>query len=172
MAPASTETAAEEEFDYDINHLLNAATICFGFAFLLPAILWMTTQCCMGMKALTLAEWVCLYIASVSQFTPSELLTMSRKDGNVLEMLLCVDTQLSPATRLGPNLMDKDLLWQVFKALSERFASRLGLLKKAHTAEDGTVAIAAEDGEVHTRTQMGAAIRKEPIFSWGCTPFF
>ena len=60
VAPAST-TTAEEEFDYDINHLLNAAYICCGFAFVLPTILWMTTQCCMGMKALTLAEWVCLY---------------------------------------------------------------------------------------------------------------
>jgi hypothetical protein len=63
-------TVAEEEFDYDINHLLHAATICCGFAFVLPTILWMTTYCCMSMNALTLAEWVCLYGYSLVPYLP------------------------------------------------------------------------------------------------------
>jgi hypothetical protein len=74
VAPASTQTAAQEEFDYDINHLLNAAYICCAFGFVLPTILWMTTQCCMGMKALTLAEWVCLYGYSLVPYLPVTLL--------------------------------------------------------------------------------------------------
>ena len=65
-----SSTVAEEEFDYDINHLLHAASICCGFAFLLPVILWMTTSCCMSMNALTLAEWVCLYGYSLVPYLP------------------------------------------------------------------------------------------------------
>ncbi|KAG7355483.1 hypothetical protein IV203_000169 [Nitzschia inconspicua] len=70
----STTTAAEDEFDYDINHLLNAAYICCGFVFVLPTTLWITTQCCMSMKALTLAEWVCLYGYSLVPFLPVAVL--------------------------------------------------------------------------------------------------
>jgi protein YIPF1/2 len=75
-ASSSGETSAEEEFDYDITHLLNAAYICCGFAFVLPTILWITTQCCMSMKALTLAEWVCLYGYSLVPFLPVAVLSI------------------------------------------------------------------------------------------------
>ena len=94
VAPASTTTAAEEEFDYDINHLLNAAYICCGFAFVLPAILWMTTQCCMGMKALTLAEWVCLYGYSLVPFLPVTVICII-PFGIVSWVLLAVATAAS-----------------------------------------------------------------------------
>jgi hypothetical protein len=60
-----------EEFDYDINHLLHAATMCCGYAFVLPTILWVTTQCCMALNALQLVEWVCLYGYSLSPFLPA-----------------------------------------------------------------------------------------------------
>ena len=44
-----------EEFDYDINHLLHAASVLCSYSFVLPTILWVTTQC-MNMQALQLAE--------------------------------------------------------------------------------------------------------------------
>jgi protein YIPF1/2 len=38
--------------------------------------LWITTQCCMSMKALTLAEWVCLYGYSLVPFLPVAVLSI------------------------------------------------------------------------------------------------
>jgi hypothetical protein len=63
-----------EEFDYDINHLLHAASICCGYAFVVPTILWVTTQCCMSMNALQLVEWVCLYGYSLCPYLPAVIL--------------------------------------------------------------------------------------------------
>lgn len=64
-----------DEFDYDINHLLHAASVLFSFAFLLPTILWVTTQFCMGMQALQLVEWLCLYGYSLVPFMPAVFLS-------------------------------------------------------------------------------------------------
>lgn len=64
-----------DEFDYDINHLLHAASILISFAFLLPTILWVTTQCCMGMHALRLVEWICLYGYSLVPYMPAVFLS-------------------------------------------------------------------------------------------------
>eukprot|EP00537_Pseudo-nitzschia_pungens_P000343 CAMPEP_0172358470 /NCGR_PEP_ID=MMETSP1060-20121228/2786_1 /TAXON_ID=37318 /ORGANISM="Pseudo-nitzschia pungens, Strain cf. cingulata" /LENGTH=386 /DNA_ID=CAMNT_0013079701 /DNA_START=156 /DNA_END=1316 /DNA_ORIENTATION=+ len=60
-----------DEFDYDINHLLHAASILISFAFGLPLVLWMTTTCCMSMNALQLAEWLCLYGYSLAPYLPA-----------------------------------------------------------------------------------------------------
>jgi hypothetical protein len=64
---------AEEEFDYDINHLLHAASVLCSYAFGIPFILWITTQC-MNMQALLLVEWVCLYGYSLVPFVPAVVL--------------------------------------------------------------------------------------------------
>jgi protein YIPF1/2 len=93
-ANANTETMAEEEFDYDIRHLLNAAYICCGFAFVLPTILWITTQCCMSMKALTLPEWVCLYGYCLVPYLPVAVLCVFPL-GLVSWILLAIATTIS-----------------------------------------------------------------------------
>jgi len=62
-----------EEFDYDINHLLHAASVLCAFAFGLPVLLWITTQC-LNMQALLLVEWVCLYGYSLVPFMPAVIL--------------------------------------------------------------------------------------------------
>jgi len=64
-----------DEFDYDINHLLHAASILISFAFVLPTILWITTKCCMGMQALQLVEWICLYGYSLVPYMPAVFLS-------------------------------------------------------------------------------------------------
>jgi hypothetical protein len=65
-----------EEFDYDITHLLHAASILTSFAFGLPIILWLTTTCCMSMNALQLVEWICLYGYSLVPFMPAVVLSV------------------------------------------------------------------------------------------------
>ena len=65
-----------EEFDYDINHLIHAASVLMTFAFGLPLILWMTTTCCMNMAALQLAEWLCLYGYSLVPYMPAVMLSV------------------------------------------------------------------------------------------------
>mmetsp|Transcript_75923 Transcript_75923/g.114336 ORF Transcript_75923/g.114336 Transcript_75923/m.114336 type:complete len:331 (+) Transcript_75923:85-1077(+) len=62
-----------DEFDYDMNHLIHAATVLCGFSFVLPTIFWITTQC-MNMQALLLVEWVCLYGYSLTPFLPTVML--------------------------------------------------------------------------------------------------
>jgi len=62
-----------EEFDYDINHLLHAASVLCGYAFVLPSVLWMTTRC-MGIHNILLVDWVCLYGYSLTPFLPAVLL--------------------------------------------------------------------------------------------------
>lgn len=64
-----------EEFDYDINHLLHAATVLISFSLLLPTLFWMTTQCCMGMRALQLVEWICIYGYSLVPYIPAVFLS-------------------------------------------------------------------------------------------------
>uniref|UniRef100_A0A7S4EKZ3 Protein YIPF n=1 Tax=Pseudo-nitzschia australis TaxID=44445 RepID=A0A7S4EKZ3_9STRA len=65
-----------DEFDYDINHLLHAASILISFSFVLPVILWMTTTCCMAMDALQLVEWICLYGYAMVPFLPAAVLSI------------------------------------------------------------------------------------------------
>lgn len=65
-----------DEFDYDINHLLHAASILVSFSFGLPTILWMTTTCCMSMNALQLVEWICLYGYSLVPYLPAVVLSV------------------------------------------------------------------------------------------------
>lgn len=62
-----------EEFDYDINHLLHAASVLCAFAFGLPVLFWITTQC-LTIQALLLVEWVCLYGYSLVPFLPAVIL--------------------------------------------------------------------------------------------------
>jgi len=62
-----------EEFDYDINHLLHAASVLCTYAFGLPVLFWVTTQC-MTIQALLLVEWVCLYGYSLVPFLPAVIL--------------------------------------------------------------------------------------------------
>mmetsp|Transcript_42968 Transcript_42968/g.103877 ORF Transcript_42968/g.103877 Transcript_42968/m.103877 type:complete len:348 (-) Transcript_42968:2470-3513(-) len=69
-----TTMGAEEEFDYDINHLLHAATICIGYSFFLPLLLWTTTYCCMSITSLQLVEWVCIYGYSMTPYIPAVVL--------------------------------------------------------------------------------------------------
>lgn len=82
-----------EEFDYDINHLLHAASVCCSYAFALPFILWITTQC-MNMQALMLADWVCLYGYSLVPYVPAVILCMI-PFGIVSWILLLVATLVS-----------------------------------------------------------------------------
>ena len=65
----------DEEFDYDINHLLHAGWILCTFTFGLPFVLWVTTQC-MNVQAILLVDWVCLYGYSLTPFLPAVLLSV------------------------------------------------------------------------------------------------
>lgn len=65
-----------EEFDYDIKHLIHAASYLLGFSFGLPTVLWMTTTCCMSMNALQLAEWLCLYGYSLVPYLPAVVVSI------------------------------------------------------------------------------------------------
>ena len=65
--------SAEDEFEYDINHLLHAAWILSSFSFGVPTLLWVTTQC-LGMQPLLLAEWVCIYGYSLAVYLPVVML--------------------------------------------------------------------------------------------------
>lgn len=62
-----------EVFEYDINHLLHAGSVFSSFAFVLPAIIWITTKF-MNMEALSLVEWECLYGYSLVPYIPAVLL--------------------------------------------------------------------------------------------------
>lgn len=83
-----------DEFDYDINHLLHAASICCGYAFVWPTILWVTTQWFMSMNALLLVEWVCLYGYSLCPYLPAVVLCVIPV-GIVSWVLLSVATAAS-----------------------------------------------------------------------------
>jgi len=62
-----------EVFEYDINHLMHAASVFSTFSFLLPAVFWVTCKC-MNMEALSLVEWECLFGYSLVPFVPAVLL--------------------------------------------------------------------------------------------------
>lgn len=82
-----------ENFDYDITHLLRAASVLCSFSFVIPVILWVTTQC-LGIQALLLVEWVCLYGYSLVPFLPAVLLCII-PSGLVSWLLLGVATAIS-----------------------------------------------------------------------------
>jgi hypothetical protein len=63
------------EFEYDIEHLVHAMTVCFGFVFGAPALWWLVTQC-MGMQALMMVDWICLYGYSMVPYLPATLLCL------------------------------------------------------------------------------------------------
>jgi len=50
----------DEEFEYDINHLLHALWIVFTYSFAVPTVFWLTCQC-LGMSGIPWAMWVCCY---------------------------------------------------------------------------------------------------------------
>mmetsp|Transcript_16231 Transcript_16231/g.23873 ORF Transcript_16231/g.23873 Transcript_16231/m.23873 type:complete len:328 (-) Transcript_16231:316-1299(-) len=64
-----------EEFEYDISHLLHAMAVCFTFVFGVPSIWWLMTQC-LGMQALMMVDWICLYGYSMVPYLPSTLLCL------------------------------------------------------------------------------------------------
>jgi hypothetical protein len=64
-----------DEFEYDIQHLIRALTILSTWAFFVPTLFWITTQC-MSMQALRLVDWVCLYGYSMVPFLPATLLCL------------------------------------------------------------------------------------------------
>jgi len=82
-----------EEFEYDINHLLRAASVLCSYSFGLPIILWMTTLC-MNMPALLLVEWVCIYGYSLVPFIPAVILCLI-PNGLLLWILLTLATVIS-----------------------------------------------------------------------------
>eukprot|EP00542_Grammatophora_oceanica_P020617 CAMPEP_0194047362 /NCGR_PEP_ID=MMETSP0009_2-20130614/24188_1 /TAXON_ID=210454 /ORGANISM="Grammatophora oceanica, Strain CCMP 410" /LENGTH=344 /DNA_ID=CAMNT_0038692953 /DNA_START=10 /DNA_END=1044 /DNA_ORIENTATION=+ len=63
------------EFEYDLRHLLHACTVIFGFGFGLPACFWLGTQC-LGMQALMMVDWICLYGYSMIFYIPTTLLCL------------------------------------------------------------------------------------------------
>ena len=60
-------------FEVDINHLTKAMSLFFSFVFCVPAVLWIATQC-LGMQALLLVDWICLYGYSMVPYFPATLL--------------------------------------------------------------------------------------------------
>jgi hypothetical protein len=64
-----------DEFEYDISHLIRALTILSTWSFFVPTLFWVMTQC-MGMQALRLVDWVCLYGYSMVAFVPATCLCL------------------------------------------------------------------------------------------------
>ena len=64
-----------DEFEYDVGHLIRAMSVCFGFAFGAPTLWWLVTQC-MGMQALMLVDWICLYGYSMVAYLPATILCL------------------------------------------------------------------------------------------------
>lgn len=64
-----------DEFEYDIMHLIRALTILSTWAFAIPTLFWVTTQC-MSMHALGLVDWVCLYGYGMVPYVPATLLCL------------------------------------------------------------------------------------------------
>lgn len=62
-----------EVFEYDINHLMHAASVFSTFSFMLPAVFWVTCKC-MNMEALSLVEWECLFGYSLVPFVPAVMM--------------------------------------------------------------------------------------------------
>ncbi|KAI2496520.1 Rab GTPase binding protein [Fragilaria crotonensis] len=64
-----------DEFEYDVGHLVRAMSVCFGFVFGAPALWWLVTQC-VGMQALMLVDWICLYGYSMVAYLPATILCL------------------------------------------------------------------------------------------------
>jgi hypothetical protein len=64
-----------KEFEYDITHMVHALTVCFGFSFGVPALWWLVTQC-MGMQALMMVDWICLYGYAMVPYLPATILCL------------------------------------------------------------------------------------------------
>lgn len=61
---------AEDEWDYDINHLLRATSILYSFSLLLPFLLYLVFRV-LGITSLPLVELICLYGYSLVPYLPS-----------------------------------------------------------------------------------------------------
>lgn len=64
-----------EEFEYDISHLIRALSVLGTFAFVVPPLFWILTQC-MSMQALYMVDWICLYGYSLLPYIPATLLCL------------------------------------------------------------------------------------------------
>jgi protein YIPF1/2 len=64
-----------EEFEYDISHLARAMSVCFTLVFGVPTLWWTVTQC-MGMQALMLVDWICIYGYSMVPYLPATILCL------------------------------------------------------------------------------------------------
>lgn len=71
------------------------------------------------------AEWVCLFIASVSDPTPKELPAVAQQDADILEKLVVLETQLQGTSRLPQSSMNKYMRLALFNHLSKYFGRRL-----------------------------------------------
>jgi hypothetical protein len=85
------------------------------------------------------SEWIVLYIASVSNMLPDDLITIVEKDDQALTKILQLDSQLNVQKfRLTPPMLNKDVLWHILDALSIRNGRRLKQFKTM-VANDGTI---------------------------------
>lgn len=74
-AHAYLHSDSEEEFEYDISHLIRATAVLVPFAFVLPVTNWLLTQF-LSMNVLGLADWVCIYGYSLVPFIPATILCL------------------------------------------------------------------------------------------------
>ena len=64
---ATTEVQDVEEFEYDIRHLLRAATTLTVFAWAAPTFFWLACNC-LGMPNISWAMWMCVYGYSMTPY--------------------------------------------------------------------------------------------------------
>lgn len=62
-------------FEYDINHLVHAMWVLFGFVFLVPVSNYVLFRC-MGVSCFTVMELVCLYAYSLTSFFPASFMCL------------------------------------------------------------------------------------------------
>lgn len=82
-----------QEYEYDITHLIRAMSVLTSFAFGVPTLFWLGTQC-LGMQALCLADWVCLYGYSLVPYVPATLLCLIPSEVS-LWIVLLITTSIS-----------------------------------------------------------------------------
>jgi hypothetical protein len=82
-----------DEFEFDISHLMRALTILSTWSFAIPTLFWLTTRC-MGMNALYLVDWVCLYGYSMLPLLPATVLCLIPSE-IVMWVVLAVATAVS-----------------------------------------------------------------------------
>ena len=63
----------EQEFEYDLHHLVRALTVVSSFVFGVPTFFWMATIC-LGMPGVSLALWICCYGYSMVPYQIAALL--------------------------------------------------------------------------------------------------